>query len=117
MGRGFGRNERSVAPQRLAVAPPIKPEGPAWQRLAGIPFALAVMQEPSRRKALPQAANELVGTRALARTEGDGVPFRRLAVIDRDKGRLAPHGQGHIVARESAIDLFAHGVERAPCRL
>src|ERR1700733_11466276 len=40
-----------VAPDRHAVAAPIEREGPARERLAGVPLALAVMQKPARRQA------------------------------------------------------------------
>jgi hypothetical protein len=76
MGPSLGPNERIVVPNRLAVAPPIERERPARQRLARIPFALAVVQEAARRKAPAQPADQFVGTDALGRAEGGGVPFR-----------------------------------------
>ena len=39
-----------VAPDTFAVTAPVAGHRPAWQRLAGIPFALAELQEPARRK-------------------------------------------------------------------
>src|SRR5215467_6351905 len=93
MAARLGRNERVVVPNRLAVAPPIERERPSRQRLARIPFALAVVQEAARRKAPAQAADQFVGTDALGRAEGGGVPFRRLIVVDRNEGRLAAHGR------------------------
>src|SRR5262249_30026191 len=94
---GLGRNERVIVPNRLAVAPPIERECPARQRLARIPFALAVMQEAAPRKAPTQTAGQGGGTDALGRAERGGVPFRRLIVVDRNEGRLATHGQADVV--------------------
>jgi hypothetical protein len=51
---GFARDQAVVAPDRHAVAAPVQRKGPARQRLAGIPLALAVMQQPARREALAQ---------------------------------------------------------------
>ena len=50
-----------VLPDRHAVLAPVKPERPARQAFAGIPFALAVMQQAAGRKTRPQAADQLVG--------------------------------------------------------
>jgi len=114
IGGGLGRNERGVVPNRLAVAPPIERERPARQRLARIPFALAVVQKATRRKAPAQPADQFVGKDALGRAERGDVPFRRLIVVDGDEGRLAAHGQADVVAREIPVDLFAQRVERRP---
>ena len=42
---------------------------------------------------------------ALGRPERRDIPFRRLIVVDRDEGRLAAHGQAHVLRREIGIDL------------
>ena len=55
----LGRDQRGVAPDRLAVRAPVQRERPARQRLAGIPFALAVMQEPAGRETVAQAAGSV----------------------------------------------------------
>ena len=55
----FARNQPRVAPQRLAVAPPVEREGPARHRFARIPFAEAVMRQALRRKAFAQPADQL----------------------------------------------------------
>ena len=49
------RRSGRIAPQRLAVAAPVERERPARQLLARIPFALAVVEEPAGREAVPAA--------------------------------------------------------------
>ena len=112
--RGFGRDQLDVVPDRLAVAPPVECEGPARQAFARIPFALAVMQQAARRVTVAQLADQLVGKLALGRPERVGVPLRRLVIVDRHEGRLAAHGEPHILRREVGIDLLAERVERRP---
>ena len=63
------RDQRGVLPDRLAVLAPDQRERPARQRLARIPFALPVMQQPARRKAVAQATDQLIGERTLGRAE------------------------------------------------
>ncbi len=75
---GLRGDQRRVAPDRLAVAAPIQGEGPARQRLARIPFALTVMQEPARREPIAQAADQSVGADALGGPKRGDVPLRRL---------------------------------------
>ena len=72
------------------------------------------MQQPARREALAQPADQLVGERALGRADGGDVPFRRFEIVDGDEGRLAAHGQAHVLRREIAVDLFAELVEPRP---
>ena len=52
----FTGEQRRVAPQRLAVDPPEDVQRPARQRLAGIPLALAVVQQRTGGEALAEAA-------------------------------------------------------------
>ena len=103
-----------IAPDRHAVATPIEREGPARDRLAGIPFALAVMQQAAGRETIAQTPDQFVGALALLRTERVGIPFRRLIVVDRDEGRLAAHGETHVMFLEIGVDFFAERVERGP---
>ncbi len=111
---GFAGDQAGIAPDRLSVTPPIERECPAWQRLARIPFALAVMQHAARCEALAQAPDQHVGALALGRADCGGVPFLAGLVVDRDEGRLAAHGQAHIVRDEIAIDFLAQRIERGP---
>ena len=96
-GVGLAGDQAVVAPDRHAVAAPVQRKSPARQRLAGIPLALAVMQEAARRETVAQAPDQLVGVDALFRPERRGVPFRRLIIVDRNESRLAAHGQPHVV--------------------
>ena len=110
----FRRDQRGVLPDRLAVGSPEQRERPARQRLAGIPFALAVMQQSARGELVGQSPDQLVGQDALGRPERRRVPFRRLIVIDRDEGRLAAHRQADVGLRQIGIDPFAQRIERDP---
>ena len=84
----FARDQRRVAPHRLAVAPPVERERPARHRLARVPFAEPVMQQALRRESFAQAARQLVRQHALRlaraprrsiRATGDRRPTRRSA--------------------------------------
>jgi hypothetical protein len=59
---GLGRDQAGVAPDRLAVAPPVQAEGPARQAFARIPFALAVMQQAARAEADLQPPDQVRDT-------------------------------------------------------
>ena len=72
------------------------------------------MQEPARREAVAQAPDQRVGQRPLGRTDRPGVPFLRLEIVDRHEGRLAAHGEAHVVGDERGVDLFAERIERLP---
>ena len=107
-------HEFGVAPDRLAVGAPIEGEGPARQAFARIPFALAVMQKAAGREALAQPSDQIVGERALRRADRRDVPFRAFEIVDRDEGRLAAHGEAHVLRDEIGVDLLAEPVEPRP---
>ena len=103
-----------VAPDRLAVAPPVQRERPARQRFARIPFALPIMQEAAGGEPVAQAPDERVGERALGRADRVRVPLAQFEIVDRNEGRLAAHGEADVVAPELLVDLLAQRVERLP---
>ena len=72
------------------------------------------MQEAVRRKARAQPPDQFVGERALGRADRRGVPFRAFEIVDRDEGRLAAHGQPHVLRHEIAIDRVAQRIELLP---
>ena len=109
-----GGDQIGILPDRHAVLAPVQSERPARQAFAGIPFALPVMQQAARREARAQFADEIVGQTALGRTDRGDVPFRRFQVVDRNKGRLAAHGQADVARPEIGIDLFSERVEPRP---
>ena len=113
-GRAGPGDQQRVMPERLAVLAPIEREGPARQALAGVPFALAVMQEAAGREPRLQAPDQRLGARLLIAADGRRVPFRSVVLVDRDEGRLAAHGQAHVLGDEIAIDFLAERVELAP---
>ncbi len=130
-GEAFGETMRIVGRDACALAlsgairaafcqiglPSVAPEQrerPARQRLARIPFALAVMDEPARRELGAQAADQLVGENALGRAKRRRIPFGRLIVIDRDERRLAAHGEADVMLGQIGIDPLAERIERGP---
>ncbi len=113
-GPALGGDQGGVVPDRLAVLAPVEGEGPARQALAGIPLALAVMEQAPRSERLAKAADQLVRQAALGRPHGGDVPLRRLEIVDRDEGRLTAHGQAHVLRDEVGIDLLAEPVHRRP---
>ena len=118
--RGFRRllrrcdQARGSLPQRLAVGAPVERERPARQLLAGIPFALAVVQQAARREALLQAADQVLGIAPLGRADGGGVPLGAFHVVGGDERRLAAHAEAHVAALSAARRPRAGGDDRLP---
>ena len=86
---------RSAARHRASTA-----ECPARQRLAGIPFALAEVQQAARGKRSRSRWISLRRERALVGPERGGVPFRLVDVVDGDERRFAAHRQPHVALGE-----------------
>ena len=103
-----------VAPDRLAVPPPVAGEGPARKLLARIPFALAEMQQRPGGKTVGEAAEQHAGQPPLLRPERQRVPLVAVHVVDRDEGRLATHGEPHVALADVALDRLADGEQRLP---
>ncbi len=110
----FLSDEIGIAPDGLAVLAPIEREGPAWQGFARIPLALTIMQEAVGGKALAQFADEDIRLLPLGRADGASVPFLGFEIVDGDEGRLAAHGEAHILCDERAIDGFAKRIQLFP---
>ena len=72
------------------------------------------MQHAARRETVAQAPDQVVREAALGRADGIAVPLGRLEIVDRDEGRLTPHGEPHVVALQIPVDLLAEPVERRP---
>ena len=103
-----------VAPDRHPVAPPVEREGPARQRLARIPFALAEMQKAVGCVFVAQAADQVVAQGPLGLARGGGVPFVGVDMIDGHEGRLPAEGQAHVALDQLLVDLVAERVDRLP---
>ena len=103
----LGGDALAVFPQRHAVGAPEQRESPARQGFAGIPFALAIMQQAARGKTFAQAPDQGIGQRPLGRAHRSGMPFRARAVVDGDKGRLSAHGEAHVLPFERPIDFVS----------
>lgn len=110
----FGGDQIEVLPDRLAVAAPVKREGPARQAFARVPFSLAIMQKTAGGEAFVQLADQDVGLFALGRADGGGVPLLGLEIVDRNEGRLAAHRQMHVLGFEDAVDFLSEFVELLP---
>ena len=72
------------------------------------------MQKPTGREFGLQAADQGVGKDALGRADRIGIPLPRLEIVDRNEGRLAPHGQPNVPGQQRRIDLFAQDVQIGP---
>jgi hypothetical protein len=111
-----GDHQRVVLPQWLAVGAPIAAQRPARQWLTRVPLALAEMQHGTRRKMALQPFEQVTGEFALLVGERGVVPLRTVHVVDRDEGRLAAHGQAHVVRLEFGVDLVAEVEHGLPLR-
>ena len=106
----LGRDETVLPPDRYAVPAPEQREGPARQRLARIPFALAVMQKAARCEAIAQAADEIVPRDRLVGPNQSVFHSGDTAIDSRRSIRRSvrpPHRETHIVRRKLAIDPLA----------
>ena len=112
----FVREQGGVEPHRLAVDAPEDIQRPARQRLARIPFALAVVQHAARREVVFQPVHQVAGQLALLVAVGQGVPLRAVHVVDRHEGRLAALRQAHVLALQVGVDLLAQLVDLLPVR-
>ena len=107
-------DQRVVLPDRHAVFPPVQAESPARQALAGIPLALAIMQQASGRKARAQPADQVVAEPALGWTHRGDIPLRAFEIVHRHEGRLAAHREAHVAVGQIGIDLLAQRIELLP---
>ena len=106
-GLGLVGGERRIAPDRLAVLAPVAAQRPARQLLAGVPFALAEMQQWRLGEAVGQTAEQHARQPSLLRPQRQRVPFRSVHVVDRHEGRLAAHGQPHVALGQGGLDRGA----------
>ena len=111
---GLVGDERFVAPERHAVAPPPAAERPARQRLARIPLALPEVQQRARREALLQAPDEAPSQMPLRLAERREVPLGAVHVVNRHERRLPAHRQTHVMRPELGVDEAAERVDLAP---
>ncbi len=103
-----------VRPHRLAVLAPVEVERPARQLLAGVPLALAVVQQAVGAVPGLESGEQLAGEQALLRAEGVGVPFGAVAIVDRNEGRLAALREAHVAALQVGVDLAAERLDARP---
>ena len=111
------REQRRVAPRRLAIAPPVAAERPPRQLLARIPLALTEVDEPAVAIMLAQPPQQIGREQPLRRPERRRVPFGAVTIVRRHERRLSAHRQPDIALRELAIDLLAHRDDRVPLRV
>ena len=113
-GHALVGKQVGVAPHGLAVGAPEDVERPARQLLAGVPLALAEVQEAALAVLVAQLVGQAGGVGALRGAQGIGVPFGGIAVAHRHKGGLAAHGQAHVTGGQLFIDGFAQGQDVGP---
>jgi hypothetical protein len=87
---------------RLAVGAPADRQRPARQLLAGVPLALAEVQEAALAVFVAQLVHQLGGIAALGRAQGVGVPFGASRSFTATKVGSPP-----MVRRTSPADQFA----------
>ena len=115
-GAGVG-DQRGLAPQRLAVGPPVDAQRPARQRFAGIPLALPRCRNPSAAK---RSARRRIRISASSRFFGDSaVLFHSgpsMSSTDTNVGS-PPWVSRTSCAGEIVVDAPAERVDRRPLRL
>ena len=109
IGKQFG-----VRPDRLAVLAPVQVQRPARQLLAGVPLALAVVQQATLPVLQAQLVHQVGAQQPLGRAHGLGVPFGAVAVVDRHEGRLAALREAHVVAAQVVIDPMTQCFDAVP---
>ena len=108
------RDQGLVMPEGTTVGAPMAAERPARQRLAGVPLALAEVEETTRRKRRPQTAQEDARALALADAERLRVPLGAVHVVDRHEGGLAAEREAHVERRELRVDGAAEHADLGP---
>ena len=103
-----------MRPHRLAVLAPEEIQRPARQLLAGIPLALAEVQQAALAVLQAQLVHQVGAEQPFRRAHGSGVPLGAVAVVDRHEGRLAALRQPHVVAQQVGVDLMAERLDRLP---
>jgi hypothetical protein len=111
------REQGRVVPARLAVGPPVDAERPAGQLLAGIPLALAEVQEAALPVVGAQALRQVLGDHALGRAQRVGVPLGPVAVVHRHERGFAPHRQAHVARHQQFVHRLAQREHLAPLLL
>ena len=84
---------------------------------AGVPLALAVVQQAAAREARAQTPRQLVCDLALGRAQRGRVPFRGGAVAQGHEGRLAARAEAHVAGREPVLHGGACRQDRLPLRV
>ena len=72
------------------------------------------MEKAAFGETIAKPRDEVFRQRLLGAADGAGIPLRRVEVIDRDEGRLAAHGEAHVVGHEVPVDRLAERVEVLP---
>ena len=98
-------DQRAIAPEGFAVLAPEEIQGPAWQRLAGVPLPLPEVHEAVRRVLVAEPMKQLHGERLLLLAERSGVPLYAVEVLRGDEGGFAAHRQADVTGAKLRIDL------------
>ena len=106
--------QRSVGPQRRTIGSPVAGEGPPRERLAGIPLALAEVQQSAGCVAVTQPANQRGGQPLLRLAERGSVPLVPVHVVDGNERGLTTDGQPHVVRSQFRVDGVAEREDTVP---
>ena len=110
----FVRDERIIFPHRHTVLTPIRRKRVTRERFAGIPFALAVMQQRAGREFIPQTLDEFAGQNSFFLRDGGEIPFGTIGIIHGNKGRLAAHREAHIAFFQINVNLVTKFLDGIP---
>ena len=108
--------QRGIAPQRHPVGAPQQLDLPPWERLPGIPLALAMVEQAADGIPLSEPVREVRRQLPLLVTVGCGGPLGVIVTVDRDEGRLAPHRQAHVLRRQPVVNGGTEAVDGGPGR-
>ncbi len=110
----FVGNERVVLPDRHAVLAPVSSQRPARKRFAGIPFALAVVQQRAGRELFPQPFDEFARENPLLVRNRGEIPFRAIGIVNGNERRLAAHREAHVVFSQVHVNGMAERFDARP---
>ena len=109
----FGE-EALVLPNGHPIFAPVTAERPTGKLFAGIPLALTKVQQRAGGETVAHFQQQFHRQPAFRGAHRGGRPLAPIAIVERDEGRLAAHGEAHIPHLQIDIDLVAEGFDLLP---
>ena len=113
-GALFAGQQARVVPDRLSVRAPVYRQGPARQRLAGIPFSLAMMREAAGGETRHYPPHQPFGHMRLRVPKASVFHSGASVSSTGDEGRFAPWVRNSPRSRHILVDTVAHIHQRMP---